>query len=78
MKARMSRNTRTEQCGHQLVGAQTCINRAVFELNSRENSNPPGRGRAPDDDYTLNCVLNAMQDLAAAAKVLLGKRGARA
>ena len=71
----MMRETRTERCGLYLVGAQVSINRAVFELNSRENSTPPGRGRAPDDDYTLNCVISAMADLSAAAKVLLGKKG---
>jgi hypothetical protein len=60
-----------------LVGAQVAINRAVFELNIREESNPPGRGRAPDDDYTLRCVLEALADLSASAYVLLGKKGER-
>lgn len=71
------RETRTERCGQDLVSAQTGVNRAVFELNSRENSTPPGRGRAPDDDYTLHCVIGAMADLAKAAEILLGKRGFR-
>lgn len=68
------RETRTDRCGPQLVNAQTVINRAVFELNIREESNPLGR-RAPDDDYTLRCVIQALGDLSAAADILLGKRG---
>lgn len=70
------RQTRTDRCANQLVGAQVAINRAVFELNIREESNPPGRGRAPDDEYTLRCVIDALTDLANAADVLLGKKGA--
>lgn len=73
----MARQTRTERCGQKLVDAQTSVNRAVFELNIRECSNPPGRGRAPDDAYTLRCVMTALADLAAAADVLLGQTGAR-
>jgi len=70
-------DTRTDRCGQQLVNAQTAINRAVFELNIREESKPPGRGRAPDDDYTLRCVIQALGDLSAAADILFGKRGQR-
>lgn len=71
------RPTRTDRCAQQLVDAQVSVNRAVFEVNRRELSNPPGRGRKPDDDYTLRCVLEAMEDLGAAAMVLLGKQGQR-
>lgn len=69
--------TRTEGCAQNLVNAQTAVCRAVFELNSRENSKPPGRGRAPDDDYTLRCVIDAIVELSEAADFLLGKKGVR-
>ncbi|HEY1800047.1 MAG TPA: hypothetical protein VGG46_03850 [Terriglobales bacterium] len=71
------KQTRTDRCGQDLVNAQTAINRAVFELNIREESTPPGRGRSPDDDYTLRCVMDALKDLALAADLLLGKKGTR-
>ena len=73
----MRRETRTDRCAQQLVNAQVSINRAVFELNIREESDPPGHGRKPDDDYTLRCVLEAIEDLAQASVVLLGKLGKR-
>jgi hypothetical protein len=69
--------TRTEKCGTNLISAQTEINRAVFELNRREMSKPPGRGPAPDDDYTLRCVISALAELAEAADFLLGQKGVR-
>lgn len=69
------RETRTERCASELVGAQVAINRAVFELNIREESHPPGRGRAPRDEYTLRCVLDAIEDLAKAASFIQGQRG---
>lgn len=71
------RDTRTDRCGGQLVNAQTAVNRAVFELNIRECSKPPGRGRAPNDEYTLHCVLDALAELSAAAKFLVGQKGSR-
>ena len=77
------RQTRTERCGQKLIDAQISINRAVFELNSRENSARPRlygagrRGPAPDDEYTLRCVVTAIADLGAAADVLLGRKGVR-
>lgn len=69
--------TRTDRSGNLLVSAQVAINRAVFELNIRQESNPPGRGRAPDDEYTLHCVIDAVRQLSQAAEILLGKSGAR-
>jgi hypothetical protein len=71
------KQTRTDRCAKQLVDAQTCINRAVHELNAREYAKVPGRGHAPDDDYTLRCVIDALKDLSEAADVLLGKTGVR-
>ncbi len=74
----MPRQMRTERCGRVLVDAQIAINRAVHELNIREESEVLGqRRRAPDDDYTLRCVIDAIKDLAEAADVLQGKRGVR-
>jgi hypothetical protein len=70
------RETRTERCGQKLVDAQVMINRAVFELNRRETK-PKGRGPAPDDDYTLRCVVSALLDLSQAADFLLGQKGVR-
>jgi hypothetical protein len=71
------KQTQTERCGQKLVDAQVAINRAVHELNIREYAKVPGRGRAPDDDYTLRCVIDALKDLSEAADVLQGKRGYR-
>ena len=68
------KQTRTERCANELISAQTLINRAVFELNIREESDPPGRGPAPNDEYTLQCVLEAARDLATAALTLIGKK----
>lgn len=70
------RQTRTERCAQQLVGAQVSVNRAVSELNIRE-SKAMGRGRAPDDEYTLHCVVTALEDLGRAAAILLSRKGAR-
>lgn len=67
--------TKTEKCAGSLVGAQVAINRAVFELNSREHGRVPGHGPKPDDEYTLYCVLSAIEDLSKAAVVLQGVRG---
>jgi hypothetical protein len=70
------KETRTDRCAGNLIGAQVSINRAVSELNSRENSER-GRGPKPDDEYTLHCVVSALHELSQAAHILLGKRGAR-
>jgi len=69
------RETRTERCGQDLVNAQVNIDRAVFELNAREfTGEGHGRGRKPKDEYTFRCVIEAMESLSNAAKVLLGRK----
>jgi len=48
----------------ELVNAQVEVNRAVFEANKTQS----------DTRYLQVCIAEAMQDLAAANKVLLGIR----
>jgi len=66
----MKYTTLTERCAYEIIGAQVSVDSAVFELTIRK-----GRGRAPRDEYTLRCVLDAMENLAKAASFLQGQRG---
>lgn len=45
-----------------IVNAQVCVNRAVFELNRR---------RRPDEQYLLTFVADAIEDLGKALKLLV-------
>lgn len=60
----------------EIVNAQVSVNRAVFECN-RPGEADRRKRREPDQQYIFECVSQAIEDLAAALKVMVGvRRGA--